>query len=344
MKPRVFIASSVEGLNIAYAVQENLEHDAECTVWSQGVFTSSAYPVDDLLAELDNSDFGIFVFSADDIVKMREEESKAIRDNVVFEIGLFIGRLGRSRNFMVQPNDDGDLHIPSDLAGLSPLKFDANRQDKNTVAALGASCNKIRYAIRKLGPVTETVDKVVSELDEKCLKMMAAFGPHAFFSAPDRSNDNSLAIDEFNHAVNRLRSLKTIRFDTDGTNYAYHWTDLGKLVLEKFGYDKALLLRAIQPTVSVSSGGNFGISETARILLLIAVQTGKVYMSSTMQGLTIQTQGRMFCDGTDVREEARWRGAVGDLESRRLLEDLGHKREVFTVTNKGYEVADKLKA
>lgn len=61
--PAVFIGSSVESLNTAYALQTNLEFDSEPTVWTQGIFNASSYTLKDLVAALDRFDFAIFIFS-----------------------------------------------------------------------------------------------------------------------------------------------------------------------------------------------------------------------------------------------------------------------------------------
>lgn len=124
MKPRVFIGSSVEHVDLAYATQEGLEHDVEPTVWSQGVFALSRTAMASLIDQLDESDFGIFVLAPDDATTIRYTTKQTVRDNVIFELGLFIGRLGPDRCFLVVPRGGDDLHLPTDLLGITPATFD----------------------------------------------------------------------------------------------------------------------------------------------------------------------------------------------------------------------------
>ncbi len=153
MKPRMFIASSVDNLDLAYAAQEGLEHDVDCTVWSQGVFNLSKSTMTSLIDTLDESDFGLFVFAPSDIVEMKDETKRVVRDNVIFELGLFMGKLGQDRSFILTPRNVDDVHLPTDLTGITTASYDATRQDGNLVAALGPACSKIRRAVKLLGRV-----------------------------------------------------------------------------------------------------------------------------------------------------------------------------------------------
>ena len=153
MKPKLFIGSSAEQLSLAYAAQEGLEHDAEVTVWTQDIFALSKSALASLIDALDENDFGLFILAPDDISAIRDVSRQTVRDNVIFELGLFIGKLGGERCFMIVPRGLDDLHLPSDLLGLTPATFDPDRQDQNLSAALGPACNRIRKAISKLGPV-----------------------------------------------------------------------------------------------------------------------------------------------------------------------------------------------
>jgi len=179
LKPSLFIGSSTESLDVAYAIQENLEHVAEVTVWTQGIFELSKYSLDSLLDALDGSDFGVFVFAPDDISSIRGTEKTSVRDNVIFEFGLFVGRLSKERSFIVLPRGAEDaLHFPTDLLGLTPALYDAGRQDGNLRAALGPACSKLTKAIGKLGklfsaapePEKDTASQAAySEEDKKAI-------------------------------------------------------------------------------------------------------------------------------------------------------------------------------
>jgi hypothetical protein len=164
MKARVFIGSSSERLDVAYAIQQSLEHDCNPTVWTQGIFQLSNNSLDDLLNALNQFDFGIFIFTADDISKIRGIDYNAVRDNVIFELGLFIGRLGKERVYFVVPRNSEGLHLPTDLLGVTPGLYDDKRDDNNLLAALGPFCNQVRARLKEF--VYENLNDLASETKE----------------------------------------------------------------------------------------------------------------------------------------------------------------------------------
>jgi CAP12/Pycsar effector protein, TIR domain len=54
-----------------------------------------------MVKAVDGFDFGVFIFRPDDVVTMRKKEYSAVRDNVVFELGVFVGKLGPHRSLRV---------------------------------------------------------------------------------------------------------------------------------------------------------------------------------------------------------------------------------------------------
>lgn len=149
MKPRVFIGSSTESLNVAHAIQENLSSDFEIVVWDQGIFDLSSYTLESIVGAIEDSDFGVYVLSAEDIARIRSTEHTIARDNVVFELGVCIGSLGRHRSFIVVPSESPRFRLPTDLLGITLAKYEPRRIDSNPTAAVGSASNKIRTAINK---------------------------------------------------------------------------------------------------------------------------------------------------------------------------------------------------
>ena len=145
-RPRVFIASSVEGLPIAEAIAGDLQFLADVTIWDQGVFPLSEGTLPALDAVADQFDFAIVVLTADDRTTKRGQTYPVPRDNVLFELGFFMGRLGVDRTYMVYSRDNPPT-LPSDLAGITPATF-AERADGNLAAAVGPAVTQIRQAMQ----------------------------------------------------------------------------------------------------------------------------------------------------------------------------------------------------
>lgn len=148
---RVFVMSSVEALPVTRLLVEHFQHDPFLTVvWDHGVFRASNYTLDELERQLEMSDFAIAVAHADDTVITRGDEWPTMRDNVVFELGMFIGFLGRNRAFLMEPRED-KLKLPSDLAGLTTVSY-RYLPGSDARSYLAPACNHIRNLILAAGP------------------------------------------------------------------------------------------------------------------------------------------------------------------------------------------------
>jgi predicted nucleotide-binding protein len=141
-KVRVFIGSSVEGLEVARCIQAELAYDYAVEIWNQGtVFGLGDSTLEALERAVRNYDIGVFVFTPDDELLIRDENKPVARDNVIFELGLFIGKLTRFRAFIVRPGGN-NIALPSDLHGITTATFDPKLP--NLRASLGPACHAIR--------------------------------------------------------------------------------------------------------------------------------------------------------------------------------------------------------
>lgn len=145
-KPTVFIGCSTEGLPVGQAIQLHLQATSRVRLWNQGVFGLGQSSLEALIEAVDSSDFAVLVLRSDDEVISRAIASPVCRDNVIFELGLFMGKLGRARTFGVY--DSGrPPKVISDLAGITFATFDGRDQD--LISAVGPACSLIQEAMRK---------------------------------------------------------------------------------------------------------------------------------------------------------------------------------------------------
>lgn len=150
--PFLFIACASESLSVAEAIRDYFKSGKEVVVeiWTDSVFKPSKGTMESLEGKLESSDFSVAIFSADDKVESRGEEKSAPRDNTVFELGLFGGAIGRERSFFAVEKD-ADVKVPSDLAGITSLRFSRPTEDGGS-PDVAEACAQIEERIQALGP------------------------------------------------------------------------------------------------------------------------------------------------------------------------------------------------
>jgi predicted nucleotide-binding protein len=143
------VISSVEAIRVARAIENAFAYDPFTTiVWANGVFRVTNYTLESLENELDQCDFAVAIAHPDDQTTVRDEDWPTPRDNVIFELGYFMGRLGRSRAILMEPRGTR-VKLPSDLAGVTTIRY--RIEPKDMAVGMARACNELRDHIMLLG-------------------------------------------------------------------------------------------------------------------------------------------------------------------------------------------------
>ena len=161
---RIFIASSKEGLDIAMAIGnllvKKLGLQADVRLWTREFELSKTY-IESLEKAAKENDFAILVMTPDDITTSREKEKLSPRDNVIFELGLFMGCLSRERCFIVHEKRP-DLKLPTDLLGIMAATYKP-LSNKALRIVLDDPSSQIAERIMELGIRFKLTDDVFSK-------------------------------------------------------------------------------------------------------------------------------------------------------------------------------------
>ena len=132
-KKKIFIGSSKKEESLAKKARIILEKEFPFEVivwtdelWEKGTFRLNSSTLDGLMKATLRCDFGLMIGTKDDKVEVKGQEKFKARDNVIFELGLFMGRVGLTHvAFAVEH----DLDVMSDADGICLAYFDKHKRD-----------------------------------------------------------------------------------------------------------------------------------------------------------------------------------------------------------------------
>lgn len=124
----IFIGSSSEAVDFMDEIAAKLEGLGEKPLlWNEsgkGIFVPGTNTIDALIEITERVKAAAFIFNADDKIwnkKSSLESVDAVRDNVLFEYGLFVGALGKKNVCFICK---GNPKIASDLKGITYINSD----------------------------------------------------------------------------------------------------------------------------------------------------------------------------------------------------------------------------
>jgi len=122
---------------------------AEPRPWSRpGVLRMLELPGDGVLRNTEICDFGLFLLTPDDAVVRRSGRNPSAenkpRANVILELGIFLGSVGKERVFILAKGDRADDLMPTDFKGVIIEYYNTDGELRDKVNLIAAKINALK--------------------------------------------------------------------------------------------------------------------------------------------------------------------------------------------------------
>ena len=198
---KIFIGSSAEVANNSDPEKKTMHKIAstlrgrgvEPILWNKkpSVFRANIGIFESLTELIDEQEIkaAIFIFSKEDETWIRGEKKGVVRDNVLFEYGLFTGMLGRTRVIAVKADD---VEVPSDLYGVKTINYceDPEGADLDIINWV----NNLPAQIKKQNPeITSIIGEFKKVIEEAKTKVFTEYisGENEAFKALTKAIDGA---------------------------------------------------------------------------------------------------------------------------------------------------------
>jgi hypothetical protein len=145
-KPCLSVICSAESVAAARTLRIELDDSLTVRLWTEAESSSGLFSEQSLFGLLETSDFAVFVVGEGEVLDIQSSSRlQQSRLNLIFELGLFVGRLGASRVFVVAPSMSS-FRLPSDLVGLQLLTYSGFSNDDFRI---NAAAQHIKEVIKR---------------------------------------------------------------------------------------------------------------------------------------------------------------------------------------------------
>lgn len=147
MKPKIFISSSAKGMEFVNALTEKLSKAADPIVWSANELSLSGNIIEKLNEYIEESNYGVFFIAPDELSENNDGHINIVKENILFELGLWLGKKGKDSMVIVAPDNIKNNIFPSDIKILKNKYYSVNKNDLNKKGAVESTFDIINKEI-----------------------------------------------------------------------------------------------------------------------------------------------------------------------------------------------------